>query len=101
MSIPILFDLVVEKTRLWATIGVRLVNLDVKYVRAPKIRANDQARWEDVEQYQLGRARYVIAVDEFTEFELPGRRVLTRQELRDICDRCENKTEIVEALGKQ
>lgn len=53
----------------------------------------------DVEDHRLGEANYVIAVDEFAEFSLPGRQALTRQELRDLCDRHKTKSAIMQALS--
>jgi hypothetical protein len=99
VSVPVLNDPIANSTRLWATIGVRLVKLDAEYARAPKMRQNAQSQWQDVEDHRLGEANYVIAVDEFAEFSLPGRQALTRQELRDLCDRHKTKSAIVQALS--
>ncbi len=50
------------------------------------------------ESHQLGSSRYVIAVDEFADVELAGTNVPTRQELRDACEHCQSKEEIVRRL---
>ncbi|MGI9518275.1 MAG: hypothetical protein ACR2NP_14565 [Pirellulaceae bacterium] len=99
VSVPILNDPMAGTTHLWATIGIRLVKLDAEYARAPMMRENEQAEWQEVERHRLGDQEYVIAVDEFAEFELPGRQALTRQELRDLCDRHKTKQAIVQALS--
>ncbi len=99
VSVPILNDPVTNSTRLWATIGIRLCKLDAEYARAPMMRENGQSEWQEVEDHRLGDANYVIAVDEFAEFILRGRQVLTRGELRDLCDRHKTKSAIVQALS--
>ena len=38
VSVPLYFDIRERKTRLWATIGVRLAKLDVSYAKPPKIK---------------------------------------------------------------
>ena len=40
----------------------------------------------------------MIPVDEFAEIEIGGGRVLTRLELRTVCDRYKAKAAIVDAL---
>jgi hypothetical protein len=85
---------------LWATIGVRLAKLDVYYMRPPKIRENATSQWQEVESFRLGKVQFVIAVDEFAEFSLSGRQVMTRQELRALCDQHSTKAAIVKALSK-
>ena len=73
VSVPIFIDRVGGKTRLWATLGVRLARLEASYARPPKVRPKDEGGpWQEVESYQLGESRYVIPVDEFAEIELPG-----------------------------
>jgi hypothetical protein len=87
------------KTRLWATLGVRLARLEASYARPPKVWPKGQGGpWKEVEGYQLAQSQYVIPVEEFAEIELPGLRSLTRQELRTACDRYKTKEEIVKAL---
>jgi hypothetical protein len=99
VAVPIYIDLGTGKTRLWATLGVRLARLDAEYPRPPRVRPKGQGGpWKAVETYQLAPSQYVIPVDEFAEIELPGLRTLTRQELRAACDRYQTKEEIVKAL---
>ena len=47
---------------------------------------------------QLRDRNYLIPVDEFVEVELRGLRVLSREELRQVCDREKTKEAILEAL---
>ena len=99
VSVPIFFDARTNSVRLWMTIGVRLAALDSRYVRGPKIRPGDgSADWKPVDSDKLVPSEYVIPVDEFAEVEIQGGRVLTRAELRAICDRMKTKEKILEAL---
>ncbi|MGD0897510.1 MAG: hypothetical protein ABR915_06710, partial [Thermoguttaceae bacterium] len=99
VAVPIYVDYVARRTRLWATLGVRLARLEAGYARPPKVRPKGYGgAWKEVEGYQLAGSQYVIPVDEFAEIELPGLRTLTRQELRAACDRHKTKEEIVKAL---
>jgi hypothetical protein len=104
VSVPIYVDPIANKTRLWATLGVRLARLEASYARGPKIRPRGEGgevgEWKDAERYQLGTSDYVIAVDEFAEIELAGLRSLTREQLRATCDEQKTKERIVEALSK-
>lgn len=89
------------KTRLWATLGVRLTHLEASYARPPKVRPKEKGGpWQDVESYQLGDSHYVIPVDEFAEFELAGSSALTRDELRTACDRYRTKEAILHAISQ-
>ncbi|MHC4608032.1 MAG: hypothetical protein ACYTAF_14065, partial [Planctomycetota bacterium] len=64
VSVPIAAE--ARKTRLWATLGVRLAFLEAEYARPPKVRPKvEGGDWQDVEPHQLGESKYVIAVDEF------------------------------------
>ncbi len=100
VSLPIFLGVVRGKTRCWGTLGVRLAHLNASYVRPPKVRPKGKGgEWQEAEYYQLGNSRYVIPVDEFAEFELPGSSALTRAELRAICDRHKTKDKIIQALG--
>ncbi|QDV44599.1 hypothetical protein Enr13x_44670 [Stieleria neptunia] len=100
VSVPILYDPIVDTTRLWGTLGVRMVKLNANYVRPPQMRENADSPWQPLGVDRLGDAKYVIAVDEFAEFSLPGRETLTRQQLRDLADRHHSKQAILEALSK-
>jgi hypothetical protein len=102
VSVPIYFDVPAQRTRLWATIGVRLAKLDVSYARPPKIKpAEGPGEWLDADPDQLEPVDYVIAVDEFAEVEIPGLQPLTRQEFRDVCSAKKTKPEIREALSRR
>ncbi len=101
VAIPIVIDPIREVTRLWATIGVRLAKLDASFARPPKVRPEGTGDpWKDVEPYQLSESHYVLPVDEFVEFEIPGSNALTREELRVICDRYATREDILECLGQ-
>ena len=47
---------------------------------------------------QLSERTYLIAVDEFAEVEIPGNKVLTRDELRALCDSAKTRDAIIKAL---
>jgi hypothetical protein len=101
VSVPIFYDARTNTVRLWMTIGVRLAALDSRYARGPKIRpADGSADWKPVDSHKLVPSEYVIPVDEFAEVEIKGGKVLTRAELRAICDRMKTKEKIIEALMK-
>jgi len=99
VSVPIFISLVRGKTRLWATVGVRLAHLDASYARPPRVRPKgEKGEWKEVERYQMGPSDYVIPVVEFAEIEMNGSNALSREEFRAICDRHSTKEEIVRAL---
>ena len=101
VSTPVYSDPRAGIVRLWATIGVRLAPLDVRYARGPRVGPLDSlGDWKAVEPHQLSSIRYLIPVDEFAEVEVKGGRVYNRAELRAICDRMKTKEKIVEALQK-
>jgi len=100
MALPLIRGL---KTRLWATLGVRLARFKVSYARTPKIRpldenAEDRA-WRDPDFEQVGASQYVIPVDEFAEFEIDGSNALTRSEFQALCDKHKTKEAILEVLS--
>jgi hypothetical protein len=100
VSVPIYVDSTSGRTRVWSTIGVRLAKLHVSYRRPPRIKpSTGNAEWKFVEQWQLGDADYVIAVDDFAEIEIPGLAPLTRQEFRQACNAYKTKDAIIEALS--
>ncbi len=102
VSVPIFVSVLRGKTRLWATLGVRLAKLDASYARPPKIRPSDgSGEWEEAGTYELGESSYVIPVDEFAEIEIDGLDALTRDELRDICDRNKSKDDILQAIRQR
>jgi hypothetical protein len=101
VSVPVYVDL--AATRLWATLGVRMARLTASFARPPRIRPREGDRnaseaWQTVEPYRLETAEYLIPVDEFAEIALRGGRVLTRDELRGVCDRKKTKEAIISAL---
>jgi hypothetical protein len=101
VSVPLYFDVANRRTRLWATIGVRLARLDASFAKPPRVKPLKGAGdWEEVKSWQLEPAEYLIAVDEFAEVEIPGLEPLTRQEFRNVCDQHKKKAEIVEALSR-
>jgi hypothetical protein len=101
VSVPVFVDLERGVTKLWVTLGVRLAKLEASYAIAPRIKPADaEGEWRDIEAWKLETSRYLIPVDEFAEVELRGVRVLTREELRGICDREKTKVAIVNALQK-
>ena len=98
VSVPIAVDPLRGKTRLWATVGVRLAHLDASYARPPRVRPKDKkGEWQEVKHYQIGSSDYVIPVVEFAEFEISSSNALTREEFRALCDRHSTKEEIVRA----
>ena len=98
VSVPVYHDPARRVTRLWMTLGVRLAKLDVSYVTPPSVRPTQGGEWRPVEAHRLEAAHYLIPVDEFAEVELQGSRVLTREELRAVCDREKTKDAILKAL---
>jgi hypothetical protein len=102
ISVPIFRSVMRNRTRLWATLGVRLAPLEASYVRPPRVRVpKGEPKWKEVEAWQLGESRYVLAVDEFAAFELQGLTSLSRAELREICDRHKTKEKILQAMAKR
>jgi hypothetical protein len=57
------------------------------------------ASWEEVKSYQLRTSDYLIAVDEFAEFELPLGMLLNRAELRAVWDQHKSKVEILRHIS--
>lgn len=99
VAVPIMVDPNRKVTRLWLTLGVRLTKLETDYARPPSIKpAKGEGDWKVVESHQLDKANYLIPVDEFAEVEVKGLKVLTREELRAICDREKTKEAILQAL---
>jgi hypothetical protein len=98
VGVPIYVDANRGITRLWLTLGVRLSKLDADYARPPHIKPARQGDWTVVESHRLEGSHYYIPVDEFAEVEIKGMRVLTREELRAICDREKTKEAILKAL---
>jgi hypothetical protein len=102
VSVPLYFDVVNRRTRLWATIGVRLAKLEVSYAKQPRVKPLDgTGTWEDVKPEQLAAAEYMIAVDEFTEVEIPGLEPLTRQEFSQACNAYKTKALILDGLRRR
>lgn len=85
-------------TRIWLTVGVRLARLDASYAVGPRIRLSGSDEWLDSSHAILSSEDYLIAVGEFAEASLPGLQTLTREELREVCDREQSKERILAAL---
>lgn len=100
VAVPIYFDPMQRKMRLWATIGVRRTKLEVSYARPPRIKSPEAAEWTTVEKHLLKPTTYLISVDEFAEVEVPHLRPPNREEFRALCDRYRTKAEIVQALAR-
>jgi hypothetical protein len=102
VAVPIFVDYDRKVTRLWMTLGVRLAKLEARYARPPHLKpAKGSGDWQAVEEFRLAEANYLIPVDEFAEVELPGLKVLTREELRAVCDREKTKEAILQALRRE
>jgi hypothetical protein len=100
VAVPIYVDPLRNKMRLWATLGVRLTQLDARYVRPPRIKpAIGEGDWQTVEESKLHDASALIAVDEFAEVEVSGLAPPNRDELRKLCDKHKTKDAIVAALA--
>jgi hypothetical protein len=100
VAVPIYIDPIQGKTRLWVTLGVRLTQLDTKFVTAPRIKpASGEGDWQLVETWKLADAPFLISVDEFAEVEVPRLSPPNREELRKLCDEHQTKEKIVEALS--
>ena len=97
VCVPIYVDSLRGRLQLWATLGVRLALLNAEYARPPKVRPKIGGVWEDVKDYQLAPASYMIPVDEFAEFESHG--MLTRAEFRTLCDRYKTRAEFLNAIS--
>lgn len=99
VAVPVYYDPVRDVTRLWVTLGVRTTRLETRFARPPKVRpAEGTGDWEDLKPNQVEGRSYLIPVDEFAEVELKGARVLTRDELRALCDQHRTKEAILKAL---
>ncbi|MBZ0136416.1 MAG: hypothetical protein K8I27_08605 [Planctomycetes bacterium] len=104
VAVPI-YRLPGEYTRFWCTMGVRPIRLAASYARKPSWRplpadGDEPKEWEEIPGHQTEVLDCVILGDEFAEIEMRGDAVLTRQELRDICDNHKSKEEIVSALQR-
>jgi hypothetical protein len=100
VAVPIYVDPLKGTSRLWVTLGVRLTKLETSFAKAPRIKpAEGEGEWEQVEDWKLTPATYLIAVDEFAEVEIPTLEPPNRKELRKLCDKHQWKKAIVEALS--
>jgi hypothetical protein len=99
VAIPVYIDPQQRKMRLWVTLGVRLTQLDTRFMKAPRIKpASGEGDWQTVEDWKLAPASFLISVDEFAEVEVPTLSPPNREELRKLCDQHKTKEKIVEAL---
>jgi hypothetical protein len=100
VAVPTVVDYNRGVTRLWLTLGVRLAKLEATYATPPSLKpTKGNEDWQVAKSSQLVPAQYLIPVDEFAEVELQGLRVLTRKELRDICNTAVTKEAILRALS--
>lgn len=99
VAVPIGSNAARRATKLWVTLGVRLAKLDGSYARPPMLRPVSGGDWTVASPRSLQPARWLIAVDEFAEVEIPGVNALTREELRAVCDRFKSKDAILKALS--
>jgi hypothetical protein len=100
VAVPVYVDTQRRTMRLWVTLGVRLTQLDARFVRPPRIRPTaGEGDWKEVESWKLHPARYLIAVDEFAEVEIPSLNPPNREELRKLCDQHKTKAAITAALA--
>src|SRR5262249_51412197 len=101
VAVPIFVDENRNVTRLWLTLGVRLAKLEASYARPPHLKpAQGDGDWKAVEPALLEGVNYLIPVDEFAEVELRGATVLSREELRAVCDREKTREAILQALQR-
>jgi hypothetical protein len=101
VAVPVLYDQERKVTRLWVTLGVRLARLEASFLRPPSIRpADGSAEWKELEPWKMRANRFLIPVDEFAEVELKGSRVISREELRAVCDRFKTKAQILAELQR-
>jgi hypothetical protein len=100
VAVPVYIDPQRGTMRLWVTLGVRLTQLDTKFVTAPRIKpAMGEGDWQAVETWKLRDAPFLISVDEFAEVEVPALSPPNREELRKLCDLHQTKEKIVAALS--
>ncbi|MCA9105074.1 MAG: hypothetical protein KDA83_06595 [Planctomycetales bacterium] len=100
VCVPIYIDPLKNETRYWGTIGIRLVKLDARYLTPPSVRPLDEngqptGEWQEAERYLLSESEYLIAVDEFAEFTMPGVQVLTREAFRELCTQVQTKEDFL------
>jgi hypothetical protein len=101
VAVPVYYNPQSGSVRLWMTIGVRLTPLEATYARGPRIKPKDgSGDWKPVEESDPALTSYLIPVDEFAEVELTGGKVLTRAELRAICDQAKTRDAILDAFKK-
>jgi hypothetical protein len=89
-----------DYTRYWCTLGVRPIKFEAAYVKPPSWRAKGETDWQPVPTYKLQPGNWVLLGDEFGEAEM-RQDVLTRQELRSICDEHKTRAAILEHLNRQ
>ncbi len=107
VSVPIFVSYIQNVTKLWCTLGVRGAKLKAWYARPPKWRpakrsgaGPEEAEWQKIESWRTSPANQVILIDEFAEVTLKGLRVLSREDLRKVCDAEGTKEKIVRALSR-
>jgi hypothetical protein len=101
VMVPVFIDRGREVVRLWATLGVRLVKLEASYVRPPSVKpVKGPGDWQPVGFHKLRASDYLIPVDEFAEIEVPGLRVLSREQWRAVCDRGNTREGILQLMHR-
>jgi hypothetical protein len=95
VAVPVIFD--GERTQIWATLGVRLARFKAEYAVAPSIR-EPGGEWRTAPATRS--AEYLIPVDTFASFSLPGNQVLDRQKLRALLLEAGTRDKFLEMVGK-
>ncbi len=102
-AVPIYLDPGRDKTRLWATLGLRMAKLEAAFgnggIHTVRVKLPAETEWQKVDTWRLGKSYYLIPGDEFAEFDLRGLKSLTRTEFRAVCDKYKTKPEIIRALN--
>ncbi len=96
VAVPVLYD--EARTQIWATLGVRLSRFKAEYVHAPSVR-EPGGEWQPAPA--TAPAEYLIPVDTFASFTLPGDKVMDRQELRDLLQKAGSRDRFLELVGRQ
>lgn len=102
VCVPIYIDPQANQTRMWGTVGVRLVKLNAAYLTPPSVRPLDgSGEWEEAERYLLSDSDYYLAVDDFAEFTITGTSPPTREAFRKMCDPFQTKEEFLARYGSR
>lgn len=97
--VPIASDPGSRVTRFWCTLGVRALELETSYVRAPSLRSiHSKGKSQEWQEAETTGVSWIILVDDFAEFE-SKRPPPSREEFRAIVDRAGTKEEILRILA--